>query len=350
MAKCGWKETGTAMYRWRVKSLAPWAIGPRVGIAAAAAALAVFALRAQDPVIRVNVNLVRIVATVRNRAGQLVGALKKEDFEVSDNGVRQEVALFERQTDQPLSVALLIDVSGSTAKDLKYEIDSASRFMRALLTQGNPKDQVALYAFDDEVWLVNNFTHSYSQLEASLKRVHGTAGTSLYDAMWLAATEGLEPREGRKVMVIVSDGGNTTSSKDSHQALQAAQLANAVIYPIVDLPITSDAGRNVGGENALTFMAEGTGGRTFFPSSGPQLDRAFDDIIDELRTEYLIGFYPKAVPLTKDRFHRLTVRVSSPGLQVSARNGYYGEAESYSGSADDRISLKPEMRSPKKKP
>ena len=318
-------------------------------LAAVGAFWAVCLFAQETPVIRVNVNLVRILATVRNRAGQLVGALRKEDFEILDNGVRQEVAVFERQTDQPLSVALLIDVSGSTAKDLKYETDSAARFIRALLSQGNPKDQVALYAFDDEVWLVNNFTHSSNILEAALKKIHGSAGTSLYDAIWLAAREGLEMREGRKVMVIVSDGGNTTSSKDLQQALQAAQLADAVIYPIVDLPITNDAGRNVGGENALTFMAQGTGGRTFFPSSGPQLDKVFDDIIAELRTEYLMGYYPHDVPPTKDRFHRLTIRVQSPELQVSARNGYYGVADAFSGSPEDHISVEPERKVVKKR-
>jgi Ca-activated chloride channel family protein len=307
-------------------------------------------LCAQSDVIRVDVSLVRVVATVRNRAGQLVGALNKQDFEVRDNDVPQDIAVFERQTDQPLSVALLIDVSGSTAKDLKYEIESATRFLKALLSQGsNPNDQVALYAFDDEVFLVNNFTHSFTQLEASLKRIHGSAGTSLYDAIWLAATEGLEGREGRKVMVIVSDGGNTTSSKDSHQALASAQLANTVIYPIVDLPITNDAGRNIGGENALQFMAQGTGGKTFFPASGPELDKAFDDIISELRTEYLIGFYPRNVTPTKDPFHRLALRVKNPELQVSARNGYYGEAEAFSGSPSEQITLKPETKNSKKR-
>ena len=341
MAKYGSKESGAAMFQWPAR--------PGLLLLPAAGVVCAIGMWAQSAVIRVNVNLVRIVATVKNRAGQLVGALNREDFEILDNGVPQEIAVFERQTDQPLSVALLIDVSGSTAKDLKYETDSAARFIRVLLTQGNPKDQVALYAFDDEVWLVHNFTHSASLLEAELKKVRGSAGTSLYDAIWLAATEGLETREGRKVIVVVSDGGNTTSSKNSHQALQAAQLANAVIYPIVDLPITNDAGRNVGGENALTFMAQGTGGRTFFPSSGPQLDKAFDDIIAELRTEYLIGFYPHGVPPVKDPFHRLQVRLRSPELQVSARNGYYGDADSFSGSAEDRISVSPEKSSPRKK-
>ncbi len=177
-------------------------------------------------------------------------------------------------------------------------------------------------------------------LESKLKTIHGTAGTSLYDAIWFASHE-LEPRDGRKVMVIVTDGGNTTSFRDSHQALEAAQLADAVIYPVVVIPIINDAGRNTGGENVLTFMAEGTGGRTFLPSLGAQLDKAFRDIIDDLRTEYLLGYYPHNVPLTKNRFHTLQVRVKSPELQVFARNGYYGDAEASAGTTPDaRIALR----------
>jgi Ca-activated chloride channel family protein len=128
-------------------------------------------------------------------------------------------------------------------------------------------------------------------------------------------------------MIIVTDGGDTTSSKDFHAALQAAQLADAVIYPVLVVPITNDAGRNIGGENALTTLAAGTGGRVFLPSVGAELDRAFTDIIQDLRTQYLLAYYPRDVPLTKNRFHQLKVRVSRPDLQVSARNGYYGEAE-----------------------
>lgn len=297
----------------------------------------------QQPVIRVDVNLVRVVATVKTQAGELVGALRKEDFQVSDNSAPQEIAVFERQTDQPLSVALMVDTSGSTAKELKYEIDSASRFLKALLSEGNSEDRVALYSFNWQIVRNNSFTHNYASLTNSLKTLHGEAGTSLYDAIYLAARD-LEDREGRKVMVIVTDGGDTTSAKNLKQALEATQLADAVIYPVVVMPITNDAGRNIGGENALKFMADGTGGRTFLPSVGPELDRAFTEIIDELRTQYLLGFYPKNVPLTKDRFHRLEVRVSRPDLRVSARNGYYGEAEGTGGGSDSRISVPPAER------
>ncbi len=338
MARFGWKESGTAMFRWWVK--AGWRAAAVLSLAAAGGAQ-------QQPTFRTNVSLVRIVATVKTQAGELVGALRKEDFAVADNGVAQEVAVFERQTDQPLSVALMVDTSGSTAKDLKFETDSAARFLRALLGEGNPQDSVALYTFNWQVRLENSFTHSLTSLTNSFKLLHGEAGTSLYDAIFLAARD-LEDREGRKVMVIVTDGGDTTSSKDVHQALRAAQFADAVIYPVVVIPITNDAGRNIGGENALKFMADGTGGRTFLPSLGAELDRAFSDIIDELRTQYMLGFYPRNVPLTKDRFHKLQVSVQRTELRVSARNGYYGDAEGEAGSPDARISISPEPKKKKK--
>lgn len=329
MAKCGWKESGIAMRRPSVKLL--------IGLAP------LFALAQEPPVIRVNVNLVRIVATVKTQSGELVSTLRKEDFQVFDNGAPQETAVFDRESDQPLSVALMVDTSGSTAKELKYEIDSASRFLKALLSEGNPKDMVALYNFNWQIVRNNFFTHNHASLANSLKTFHGEAGTSLYDAIYLAAQD-LEDRDGRKVMIIVTDGGDTTSAKTLKQALEATQLADAVIYPVVVMPITNDAGRNIGGENALTFMAQGTGGRTFLPTVGPELDRAFSEIIDELRTQYVLGFYPRNVPLTKDRFHRLEVKINRQDLRVSARNGYYGEAEGAGRAPDARISVPPEAR------
>jgi len=276
--------------------------------------------------IRVDVRLVRVLATVKNPAGELVGALNKEDFEILDNGVPQQISVFERQTAQPLSVAMLVDSSGSTAKDLKYETDSVARFFKALFSEGNPKDTVALYSFNDQVTCHNFFTHNQSPLEHSLRMIQGEAGTSLYDAIWLASRD-LESRDGRKVMIIVTDGGDTTSRKDFHAALDAAQLADAVIYPVLVVPISNDAGRNIGGEHALITIAGGTGGRVFEPTLGTALDNAFSDIIKDLRTQYLLAYYPKDVPLTKNRFHKLVVRTHRADLRVTARNGYYGEAE-----------------------
>ncbi len=323
------------MFRWRVRHcLLP---------------LLCAALSAQQaPVFRADVDLVRVLATVRNQAGELVGALQKDDFTVFDNGARQEIAVFERRTELPLSIALLVDTSGSTNKELLYETDSAARFLRALLSEGNPEDAVALYSFNYEVTMQHDFTHNYRSLEARLKTLHGDAGTALYDAIFLTARD-LEPRQGRKVMVIVTDGGDTVSSKDVHAALEAAQLADAVIYPVVVMPITNDAGRNIGGEHALQFMAEGTGGRPFLPSVGSALDKAFSDIVTELRTQYLLAFYPHDAPLTKDPFHKLEVRVGRPELRVSARNGYYGEVEGGTGTPGARTSIDPEGQKKRQK-
>ena len=310
-----------------------------------AIALLVGALSAQPPTFKTSVSLVRIIASVKNKAGELVGSLKAEDFEIFDNGARQEVAVFSRQTEQPLSIALMVDTSGSTAKELKYEGESASRFLHALFTEGNPEDAVALYTFNYDIRLEHDFTHNFAALERPLKTMHGEASTSLYDAVFFAARS-LENRQGRKAIIVVTDGGDTTSSRDLKAALKAAQLADAVIYAVVVMPITNDAGRNIGGENALTIMAQGTGGRTFLPVIGKELDKAFGDIISELRTQYLLGFYPHDAPLKKDPFHKLEVRMKSAELRVSARNGYYGEAEGDSGTPGARISITPERNAP----
>jgi Ca-activated chloride channel homolog len=281
--------------------------------------------RSQDPVIKVNVRLVRMLVTVKDAVGQLVGSLNKNDFSVYDNGVKQDIAVFDRETEQPLSVAMLVDTSASTGIELHYELDSVSRFLRVLLGEGNPDDTVALYSFNWEVRLLTSYTKRFARVDQTLKQLKSEGGTSLYDAIFLASHE-LEFRNGRHVMVLVTDGGDTTSSVNYHQALEAAQLADTILYPVLVVPITNDAGRNVGGENALTTLAAGTGGRVFTPSLGAQLDRAFDDILRELRTQYLIGFYPKDVPAGKDRFHTLKVTVQGRNLRVSTRSGYYGEA------------------------
>lgn len=278
----------------------------------------------EEPVIRVNVRLVHMLVTVKDANGQLVGSLNKSDFTVLDNGVKQDIALFERQTEQPLSVALLVDTSASTGIDLPYELESVSKFLKALVLEGNPDDTAALYSFNWQVTLITSYTRRFTTLNQRLKRLKSEGGTSLYDAIYLASEE-LAYRNGRHVMVLITDGGDTTSNKDFHAALEAAQLADTVLYPVLVVPITNDAGRNTGGENALTLLAQGTGGRVFTPSIGAELDRAFADILRELRTQYLIGYYPKDVPPTKDRFHMLKVNVQGRNLRVITRSGYYGD-------------------------
>jgi Ca-activated chloride channel family protein len=289
---------------------------------------------AQQSTFKVDVRLVRLLVTVKDTAGRLVGTLNKADFTVFDNGVQQDISAFERRTEQPLSIAVLVDTSASTGIELKYELDSVARFLRAVLREGNTEDAVALYSFNWQVTLHSSYTRRIARLEGALKQLKSEGGTSLYDAIYLASGD-LEMRDGRHVIVMVTDGGDTTSSKGFHDALQSAQLADIVLYPVVVIPITNEAGRNTGGEHALTTLAAGTGGRIFLPAPGAELDTAFDDILRELRTQYLVGFYPRT-PATKNRFHSVKVNLTLPGLRAITRNGYYGDLEDSTGRGQGR--------------
>jgi Ca-activated chloride channel family protein len=278
-------------------------------------------LPAQQPAFHVDVQLVRILATVKDGSSQVIASLGKSDFQVFDNGVSQELKIFEHHPEQPLSIAVMIDTSASTGIDLRYEVDSVNRFFNALFKEGNPEDAAALLAFNWQTMLVTDFTHSPERLERGLRGIRAEGGTSLYDAICLASAS-LNYREGRHVIVVVTDGGDTTSIGTFQDALKAAHRADVVLYPVLVVPITNDPGRNVGGENALATLADGTGGRVFAPTLGAAMDAAFLEIIRDLRTQYLLAYYPQNVPLTKE-FHRLEVKVKRPGLRVSARSGYY---------------------------
>ena len=274
---------------------------------------------------RSDVHLVRLEVTVKDSNGGITTGLNKDDFEVSESGVPQQIAVFERNTSLPLSIAVLVDTSGSTYKDLAYEIESTNRFFRAVTREGNPDDAVALYSFNWQVTQHSGFSRNTARLERALHSLRGDGGTSLYDAIYLASRD-LEDREGRHAMIVVTDGGDTTSSKDFDAALEAAQRAEAVLYPIVVVPIENPAGRNIGGEHALETIAARTGGRTFFPSDSASLDQAFADILQELRTQYLLAYYPHGVPGQPNRFHPVTVKLRRADLRAITRSGYYGES------------------------
>ena len=296
-------------------------------IIAAAALLTTLAfacvLAAQEPSFKVDVQLVRLLVTVKNPAGDLVGTLESRDFELFDSGVKQNITVFEHQTTQPLSVTLLIDTSGSMAKDLKLATVSLAKFLNALVKEGNPDDAASLYSFNDEVTLLNSFTRRLTRLEDSLKPLKADAGTSLYDAIYLS-TSALRSRDGRHVIVVVTDGGDTTSTKKYSDALSSILRAEAVLYPIVIVPITNPAGRNIGGEHALETLAGSSGGLAFYPTV-EQLDRTFSDILRELRTQYLIGYYPHGPTAGDGKFHRIRLELPQRSdLRISTRTGYYG--------------------------
>lgn len=278
------------------------------------------------PSFRSDVRLVPLLATVKDANGALIGDLTRDDFEIYDNGVAQEVAIFETRTEQPLSVSILLDTSLTTAIKLREGRKSVEVFLQSLISSGNERDAAALYTFNDQVTLEQPFTRDLRRLKRGLDRVTAEGGTSLYDALFLAA-EAIDRREGRHVVVVVTDGGDTTSRLDIGAAMKRLQEADTVVYPILIVPIQANAGRNVGGENALQIIATRTGGKVFAATLGKELDAVFSEILRDLRTQYLVGFYPRGAPPSKDGFHRLELRTRRPGLLVQTRSGYYGEAE-----------------------
>ncbi len=276
----------------------------------------------QTPGFSVDVQLVRLLVNVKNAAGELVGSLDKDQFTVYDCGVRQEIRYFERYTTKPLSIAVLVDSSGSTKKDWPVEIRALGKFFKALFGEGNERDTAALYTFNYDV-IQGDFNRNARRMENDLRSIKPEGGTSLYDAIHFAGMD-LMHRDGRRVIVIVSDGGNTTSSRSYQDALEAAQRADAVMYPVVIVPIENDAGRNTGGEHALATLARSTGGR-WLPATLPDLDRAFSEILRDLRAQYMLAYYPRGIPLNAPNFHPVRVELKRPDLQAQTRTGYYGD-------------------------
>jgi len=287
--------------------------------------LAVSTAFAQDDVVfRSEVSLVRVLATVQDaETGAPVGGLDAEDFSILDGGEQQEITVFERRTDRPLSVVLLVDASLSTAIELKFERNSAKRFAANLLGAGaHPDDRLAVMKFSEGVELLADFSNRLRGLERGIDRLKAESGTSLYDGVLLASEE-LERREGRRVIVVISDGGDTTSFTSFGTALEQAHAADVVLYGLTVQPIKADAGRNVGGENALRMFAGQTGGKSFVEYGEEALNRAFDEILENLRTQYLLGYYPPEHTDPKTRYRRIEVGVDRADSHVLARQGYY---------------------------
>ncbi len=277
----------------------------------------------ETPAFTSDVSLVRLLVSVRDAQGALIGSLGKDDFTVYDTGVRQQVAVFEHHTEFPLSISVLIDTSSSTARDLDYELNSVNKFLQALLSEGNPEDAVALYSFNDQPTLLTSFTRRQERLDEGLRGIHASGGTSMYDAIYLAASP-LENRDGRHVLVVVTDGGDTTSSQGYADALKSVRLAEASLYGILVVPIAGDPGRNLGGERALDGLTADTGGRVFTPSI-KQLDAAFADILRDLRTQYMLGYYPRGLPTEPPDFRPVKVELKRKDLRATTRAGYYGD-------------------------
>jgi Ca-activated chloride channel homolog len=277
------------------------------------------AQEAPDRSIRIESNLVNILASVTDAEGRPVPDLTKDAFSLSEEGVPQKIERFETQTNRPLDLALMIDSSGSTLMDLKFETDAASRFIQRVVRTG---DMLSIFQISESVTQVGDFSGDVPRLQGELKRIVAGDGTSIYDAVVLGSNSLKQRPEGRRrAIVMLTDAGETTSVSKFEDARRAAIASGELIYTIVIRAVNNENGRNTAGEHALITITDSTGGALLVLDGMQQLDAMFDRINRELRTQYLLGYYPQPVPPPGSDRH-VQVKVTGP-YEVRYRKEYF---------------------------
>ncbi len=284
---------------------------------------------ADIPTIQVQTRLVNVAVNVADEHGAPVGDLQKSDFAVSEDGKAQAIAVFERQSATPLSIVLAIDGSESVLRNERLEREAAKRFVRALLRD---QDEMDLMEFSDTVREIVPFTNDRKRIESGLGELDRGTDTALYDAVYLGSQRLNQTRNDagrRRVMVLISDGGDTKNKSSYKQAVEQAQRAGAMLYSIIIVPIAADAGRNTGGEHALITMSEDTGGKYYYVEDPKDLEAAFARVSDDLRTQYVLGYYaPRGDRDTS--FRKIKVKLTDAAIAAKDglryRSGYYADA------------------------
>jgi len=284
---------------------------------------------AQGPVIKSDVSLVNVFATVRDKKKHIIPSLKKEDFRVFENDQEQKIAFFTNERALPITLALLIDTSGSEQNRLPAEQDAASRFLSQVLRKG---DEAMVISFDMDVDLLSDFTDDHDQLQRAIRRAQvnaggpmitpgtlpsGPNGTHFYDAVYVACSEKLATEAGRKALVIITDAEDFGSKVRLEEAIEAAERTDAVVHVL----LVHDPGYGTRPDVAKK-MAQETGGRVIDVSSEKHLQEAFDQIAEELRDQYTVSFYPTN-PARDGKFRKIKVETTDKELKVLARKGYY---------------------------
>jgi Ca-activated chloride channel homolog len=272
-------------------------------------------VRAQDqkkaPGIHVEVNLVTILASVIDANGRPVPDLPQDAFELREEGLVQKIERFEAQTSRPLDLALMVDSSMSTFKDMKFEVEAAAHFIKQVV---RPGDSLSVFEFSDTVTQVSEFTDDIPKLQSATEKITPGAGTSIYDAVVLGSNALRKlPPDRRRAIVLVTDGGETTSLSKFDDARRAAIRSGTLLYSIIIRPVKNENGRNTAGEHALITITDSTGGALFILDELSQLDAMFDRINRELRTQYLLGYYPSPIPKPGTTRH-VEVKVKSGDL------------------------------------
>jgi Ca-activated chloride channel homolog len=275
----------------------------------------------QEP-FRVEVDAVNLLITVHDsKTGDFVRNLQPEDFRVYEDGRLQQITHFSKQTNMPLTIALCVDTSASVKLKLEFEKEAASEF---LFTVMQPQDKALLIEFDSGVTLLHDFTYNPNDLVREIKRLKAGGGTSLYDALYLVAEQKLLSEEGRKTIVVLTDGSDVTSSRSFEEAMQMVFKAEAATYAISTTRFGAQFDRT--GDNALKQITESTGGTVFFPVSTRDLNLAFQKVSQELRNQYNLTYVPSN-PRKDGSFRSVKVEVSRSNTNLRHRKGYYAPLE-----------------------
>ncbi len=275
---------------------------------------------------KVKVEMVNILCVATDRNGRYVTDLKKEDFEIFEDGVKQKIEKFSARTDMPLLIGLLIDTSASVVDKLKFEVDAAVDFLNSVL---RPGDFALVTEFDSSVTLVQDFTEDVNQIKQELKLLKAGGGTALFDAIYLICQEKMRwsSQDKRKIIVIISDGDDTVSSTTFEDALKAAQESGVVIYAIS----TNRAGYfghsgKKEGDTILKDFAINTGGKLFAPSLLSDLYKCFQEINRDLRNQYSIS-YISTNKKHDGKFRKIKIKVKRRGIKLRYKKGYYAPAD-----------------------
>jgi Ca-activated chloride channel family protein len=279
--------------------------------------------------IRVQTRLVNVAVNVVDAHGAPVGGFERKDFQLFEDGSEQAIAVYEREATTPLSIVLAIDASETVSTSERLEREAARHFVHAIL---RPQDEICLMDFADTVREVVPFTNQAKRIEAGLGQLQHGDETALYNAVYeasqrLAATSVAAGR--RRVLVVISDGGDSVNGKRYEEAVEQAQRAGAIVYSIIIVPIAADAGRNTGGEHALMQLAEDTGGKYYTVVDPKDLEPAFQHISDDLRTQYLLGYYAPEQG-GANGFRRIKVKLADAALNekynLRYRTGYFADS------------------------
>ena len=268
--------------------------------------------------IKITVNLVNVLVSVLDEHNRPAPNLPVEAFQIFEEGVQQKIDVFESETKLPLDIALMIDSSLSAHKEIAFEREAAAHFIRQVL---RPDDRLSVFAFDENVTQMAKYSADVGGLQAAVRRIPDGAGTSIYDAV-LLGSRSLErqPNDRRRVIIMVTDAGETTSKSDFESARREALRAGLLLYTIVVRPVKNENGRNTAGEHALQTITETTGGAMFFPDSAQELSIIFDRIDSELRTQYRLAYYPNP-RAPANTYRTIEVKVL-PGYTARHRTTY----------------------------